>query len=207
MVFRSEPARVVAFLAIAATATGLIGCGGPGVGQDKPVPVTGRVFVGDEPLGFGTVTFQPSRGGQPARGVIGSDGSFELTTSKPGDGAVPGKHAIRVACFESQDPAYDGPKGDSLGASLIAKKYTSHATSGLTALIVDGGNQPVILKLDPLPEEQPAEEEPTEGEPVAAGDEAAEVDAAEADAAEAEAAAETPEEVAEAEELPAEEQE
>ena len=39
---------------------------------------------------------------QPARGQIEPDGTFELGTYQPGDGAVVGTHKVRITCFESQ---------------------------------------------------------------------------------------------------------
>jgi hypothetical protein len=117
-------------------------------------PVTGRVFLGDEPLTFGTVTFQPASG-QPALGQIEPDGRFELTTFSPSDGAMLGRHRIRVSCYASQDPDSDMPAGgDSLGHLLVPQRYASFATSGLDAIVLESGNGPFILRLQPDPPEE-----------------------------------------------------
>ena len=47
------------------------------------VPVTGTVNFDKQPLKYGSVMFQPVGGGPVARGKIGSDGTFELTTKTP----------------------------------------------------------------------------------------------------------------------------
>ena len=65
------------------------------------VPVSGKVSYNGTPLEFGSVMFQPPSG-QPALGEIQSDGTFSLSTYRPGDGAVVGRHKVRIACYESQ---------------------------------------------------------------------------------------------------------
>src|SRR6476620_3166559 len=71
----------------------------------KMVPVTGKVIYNGKPLEFGVVMFQPPSG-QPAQGKIQPDGTFTLSTYRLNDGAVVGKHKIRVACYESMRPGF-----------------------------------------------------------------------------------------------------
>src|SRR5262245_39545204 len=54
-------------------------------------PVTGNVLLNGKPLTSGTVTFVPPKG-RVANGEIRSDGSFELSTYRAGDGAIVGPH-------------------------------------------------------------------------------------------------------------------
>lgn len=138
-------AAIAASLAAAAIATAMGGCNfGPPM-----APVSGTVAMDGQPLRFGTVMFQHTEGGQPARAQIQPDGSFVLSTFGPEDGARVGEHRVRVACFEAQDPANaDKPRGDSLGASLIPKKYANPATSGIKVTVVDGDNPPVAIELE-----------------------------------------------------------
>src|SRR4051794_27534527 len=83
------------------------------------VPVTGKVLLGGKPLEFGSVTFQPPRG-QPAQGTIQSDGTFTLSTYRLNDGAVIGKHKVRITCYESEKPnATKSPGEQRLGKLLI----------------------------------------------------------------------------------------
>lgn len=111
------------------------------------VPVTGKVIYNGKPLEFGTVTFQPSHG-QPARGDIQPDGTFTLSTYRLNDGAVLGKHKVRVACYESQRPGtVKAPGETSLGKLLIPSKYTSFEQSGFSAEIHDGENPPLVFEL------------------------------------------------------------
>jgi hypothetical protein len=114
----------------------------------KMVPVTGKVVYNGRPLEFGSITFQPP-GGQPAQGDIQSDGTFSLSTYRLNDGAVVGKHKVRVACYESQKPG--SPKGQgeqTLGKSLIPDKYTFFDLSGLTADVSENFKEPLVFELN-----------------------------------------------------------
>lgn len=95
--------------------------------------------------------FQHESGGQPARGAIKSDGTFELSTYELGDGARPGTNLVRVACFEGSDPNYksNAPEGEVvLGNSLIPRKYNSFGSSGLKVEVLPDKPQEFELVLE-----------------------------------------------------------
>lgn len=77
-----------------------IGCGGTG-----PYPVEGKVLWADgspaKELAGGMVAYDlitnDPKGKMSAYGEISSEGSYRLTTLKPGDGAMPGKHRVMVS--------------------------------------------------------------------------------------------------------------
>src|SRR5689334_10008829 len=80
---------VVAALAVAAA-----GCGG---GGNKPVRVRGTVTLDGKPVPLASVVFLPLKGGgRLAQGVTDKNGTFELTTYKPNDGALPGDYQVTV---------------------------------------------------------------------------------------------------------------
>lgn len=111
-------------------------------------PVEGRVFYQDKPLEFGSVMFQPDVG-PPATGIIGPGGTFRLSTYAEGDGAVIGKHKVRITCFEGQRPGAPAPsphEEPSLGKSLIPRRYTVFSTSGLERE-VKADNEPFVFRL------------------------------------------------------------
>src|SRR5260370_23831932 len=62
-------------------------------------PVKGKVVFKDgTPLKGGIVVFESlDHDRVMARGDIGSDGTFSLSTNKPGDGALPGKYRVLVS--------------------------------------------------------------------------------------------------------------
>ncbi len=72
----------------------LNGCGSP---TPAVYPVHGRVIFEDgEPARLGNVEFRaPDR--TIARGKIAEDGRFQLTTFRPGDGALSGMHQVIVS--------------------------------------------------------------------------------------------------------------
>ena len=84
------PARTALALSLAA----LAGCGA------KYYPVHGKVTLpGGQPVPGSLVVFEGTSGGKSisARGEVGADGSYSLSTNAPGDGAPPGKYRVSVA--------------------------------------------------------------------------------------------------------------
>lgn len=123
----------------------MVGCDhGPQV-----VPATGAVYYNDEPLPFGSIMFQPTRG-QPATGQIEPDGTFEMSSFRQGDGATVGPQKVRINCYSSQSPLEKSKPvvGErSIGALLIPRKYTSFDASGFTAEVLAEGNEPFEFRL------------------------------------------------------------
>ena len=84
------------------------------------------------------ITFQPASAEGKSKGASGQiqpDGRFELTTLKPGDGAVPGKYKVIVVV----KPKYTGP------AFSIPVKYTSASTTPLEATVEKGKTYDFVL--------------------------------------------------------------
>src|SRR5207237_9506822 len=110
---------------------GALGCG------PKLYPVHGRVtFPDGKPLAEGMVVFE-STGAEKAvtaRGDVQADGSYQLSTYKPGDGALPGKYRALVA--PKTDPnAIDKPAQP----PPLDPRYARFATSGLQFEVTAGG--------------------------------------------------------------------
>jgi hypothetical protein len=107
------------------------GCGG-----DLPevAPVRGIVEYDGKPLsGFqhAAVSFTPPAG-RPATGTISpADGSFELSTYSPGDGARIGRHLVAVSATVDDPTAQTEDKYPGV-RSVISDKFASRDTSGLT---------------------------------------------------------------------------
>jgi hypothetical protein len=120
-------------LAIAALLLpGVVGCGA------KLYPVHGQVTISDgKVLTEGMVVFE-SKDAEKAvmsRGEISTDGSYNLGTLKPGDGAYPGKYRVLVA--PKSDPnAIDKPGK----APPFDPSYSAFATSGLEFEVTAGPN-------------------------------------------------------------------
>ena len=91
---------------VAASGVLLSGCGGP-----KMARVKGRVLYNDRPVREAAVTFNPMpqsekdlEPGKPATGFTDADGYYELSTYRPYDGALVGKHRVTVT-LDDTNPA------------------------------------------------------------------------------------------------------
>jgi hypothetical protein len=114
---------------------GIVGCG------SGLYPVSGRVTLDDgQPLTKGLVVFEQQTGEKPvtARGDLQADGSFQLGTRRPGDGAPRGKYRVLISPIidveNPRDPPFD-------------KRYTAFDTSGLT-FEVQAGTNDIPIRLD-----------------------------------------------------------
>jgi hypothetical protein len=108
------------------------GCG------KRQYPVRGKVtFEDGSPLTKGMVVFESMEGGEAitARGDVQTDGSFQLSTHKPGDGVPAGKYRVLVAPrlnIDSPTPERDRP---------FDTRYSDFKTSGLEFEVQPGPNE------------------------------------------------------------------
>jgi hypothetical protein len=130
------PRRWSLALIVAVTLLGLAGCGGP-----RLYPVRGKVVwengAAARELAGGTVVCESEDGKVAARGEIGDDGSFELSTHKPGDGALLGKHRVAIAEYSPKEPT-PPPISD--------RAFSNVQTSGLQINVEQKTNE-VTLKV------------------------------------------------------------
>ncbi len=96
------PRRRSSVVVVAVALLGLAGCG------QGLYPVRGKVVwengaVAQE-LAGGLVVCESTTGAGGVRGDIEKDGSFQLSTSKPGDGVAPGKYRVAVVEWSPREP-------------------------------------------------------------------------------------------------------
>ena len=97
-----------------------VGCG------SRYYPVQGKVTLEDgKPLTKGMVVFENTDGTEMARGMIQTDGRYQLSTGKPGDGVKPGRYRVLVSALDMTDVP------DELKKLPFDIKYTRFQTSGL----------------------------------------------------------------------------
>ena len=102
-----------------------------GCNQRPPTaPVSGVVTYRGKPLTHGSIMFQPDAG-PPGRSVIGPDGTFTLWTFEEGDGAIVGRHRVRVVSFDESKKGDATQKETTTGSSLIPQWYAYIRSSGL----------------------------------------------------------------------------
>lgn len=134
-------------------AISLLVIGGCAKSGPKMVKVSGIVKYKDGTMlevpehGMASITFDPVDLGaaptsdQPRKGAsarIQPDGTFELTTVKPGDGVIPGKYRVMILARRS----YTNPS-----TVMIPLKYTDSRTSGFEVTI-DKPRSDLLFELD-----------------------------------------------------------
>jgi hypothetical protein len=128
---------------LGAAVIGASGCGGDGL--PDLIQVRGKVLYNDAPLTTGTIVYLPAvgSGGRQAQGLIQPDGTFELSSMSPGDGAQKGDYdVIILAHAQAAGPpksrgeleAAGGPKVQPM---IIPAKYADPNASGLSDTVDD----------------------------------------------------------------------
>ena len=126
---------------------------GCGPGRPATVPVKGTVTLDGKPVAGAQVMLMPQQGGRPAQGLTDGSGRFALETFAPGDGALPGLHAVTVTCRRVSGVAADadglegevGPGGPKV-EWIVPRKYADPKTSGLSSQVARG-MAPLELRL------------------------------------------------------------
>jgi hypothetical protein len=140
--------RIIVPTAIALYLALMVGCG-----ERLPptAAVHGKVTVGGRAVGSGQITFLPVEG-RPATATINPDGSYRLTTFRPNDGAVLGKHKVTIQATritgvdqpksfeeELQNVGKSSP-GNSAVQWIVPEKYARAESTPLTADVKAGEN-------------------------------------------------------------------
>jgi hypothetical protein len=111
----------------------LAGCGNLSPSEATVYPVTGKVLLPDgKPLTSGRVEFMPVKGGMPATGDLGPDGSFSLKTGTGLEGAPAGEYKVRL---EPTALASKKKGASPLVYPFPAKYADEDANTGLTATV------------------------------------------------------------------------
>ena len=125
------------------------GCG------SRLAQVKGTITLADgRPMTRGMVIFEKGEGEAAvmARGAIAPDGTYEMSTYKPGDGVPPGKYRVQINPIDLSDTP-DEQKNLPFDA-----KYTKFDTSGLMYEVKPGPNLFDIKLSEAPPAEGKAEE-------------------------------------------------
>lgn len=122
----------------------LMGCG---PAQVDTYPVKGTVKFSDgQPVRSGTVELQSLEHGTTATGSIRNDGTFELGTYTPDDGAAAGKHKAIVIQLIIGDGMTVHHKDH---GRAVPTHYGDYETSNLTAEVAPVESNQITLTLEP----------------------------------------------------------
>ena len=125
--------------------------GGCSSGKAPTYAVTGTVKLPDgTPLTGGRLLFRPE--GETvyaAKGEIGADGSFELSTFGLSDGAVAGTHKVMVLP-PTPEGAMDDVRKAAASALRIDLRYQSLRTTPLEYTVTPGGTNHFDIVVEPL---------------------------------------------------------
>ena len=152
--FRHLGEKTQPLLAIALSASVLVGITGCGPAGPSVEPVSGTVLLDGAAVPGATVVLTPTGGGLAATGMTGADGRFTVATVMSGKswpGAAQGTYSVTAtkieaaagAVIDPNDPKYDPLASVNPGSGpkyVIPKDYGEQATSGLTATITKGKN-------------------------------------------------------------------
>ncbi len=137
----------------------MAGCSKGGPAGPKTTPVKGKVTYKSLPVEGATVSFLGDGKSAPAIAITDAAGQYILTTTKSGDGAVPGVHKVTVTKIVVP-PNSGKPKSTSMEEAaksaaeppakplhMLPERYASADTSGLEFTVKEGANDiPIELK-------------------------------------------------------------
>ena len=140
----------------------LSGCSDSGPAGPKTAKATGVVTYKGKPVAEATVAFLGDGQTQAAQAVTNTEGLFVLTTTTPGDGAVPGKHVVTITKMEGnlsgasktnlsmEEAAKKAEEAKIITkpVSLIPQKYSEASTSPLQFMVKDGEKNHFEIKLE-----------------------------------------------------------
>lgn len=129
--------------------SGLLGCSG----QVATYPVRGMVVYPDgKPVTKGSVEFDAIDQKKPitAAGQISPDGTFQLGTYAPNDGAIAGEHRVAVIADYQIGTGIERP--DELPPPVLDPKFRDFKTSGLKVTVKPSVNN-ILIEVDYAPQE------------------------------------------------------
>lgn len=125
-------------------ATMALGCSRSG--KLDVAPVHGQVTIDGVPLKHGKIVFTPEQG-REAQGEIQADGTFVLGTYGSSDGAIVGRHRVRIFAIEPIAAAADYDDEDFSFSYSIPRHYADPARSNLEFEVLPGDDNTANIKL------------------------------------------------------------
>jgi hypothetical protein len=108
--------------------------------------VKGKVTLQGQPIGNVSISLKPIENDpekRPASGTSKEDGTFVITTLKPGDGAYPAKYKVLLGRVVAKSVG-----GNTIGKDTIPKKYRDPKTTPIEYEVKAGKNPDLIIDID-----------------------------------------------------------
>jgi hypothetical protein len=117
--------------------------------NDGLVPVTGQVVVDGKPAVGAAIVFHPVDGGNGTHplGQVDSNGDFQLTTIRSGDGAAPGEYKVTLTWYVSAPRKKSLEGEESPARNLIPDRYARSETTPLSATVRIEDNNPIRIEI------------------------------------------------------------
>jgi hypothetical protein len=127
----------------------MLGCGKTGL--SGLYPVKGKITLQGQPIGNISISFEPIGNNpdiRPATSTSKEDGTFVVTTLKPGDGAYPAKYKVLLRRVVTKTIG-----GNTIGRDTIPQKYRNPENTPIEYEVKAGKNPELIIDIDePLEE-------------------------------------------------------
>lgn len=137
LVFFNRAGYASEWIIVATLSLLTVGCSSSDV--PETAVVEGTVTMNGKPIPNIGVVFFPTGSGPMASGNTDQEGRFELTTVKPKDGAVVGKHRVAFGAAEESESEY--------ARKTLPSRYESPETSQITTEVVAGQVNKVVFEL------------------------------------------------------------
>lgn len=114
------------------------------------LPVTGSVSLDGSPVAEATVIFHTDLHPISATALTTPDGTFQLRTYTPKDGAPAGEYTVTIEKVTEEQKIPDNPEAPLPPIEIthhLPKKYRSPKTSGLTAEVTEAGPNEFVFEL------------------------------------------------------------
>lgn len=140
------PLGAIPSLSVSWLFVGLCMFSGCGSGKPPAFKTSGKVvFSNGTTVKTGTVELKSREHSIQARGVIGTDGQFVLSTYRDGDGAIAGTHdcvVVQMVIVEDLKERNHGVYG------VVNPRFASYHTSGLTCTIEPKHGNEITLTVE-----------------------------------------------------------
>lgn len=116
----------------------------------QTMPATGRITLDGQPVSRATIIFRNDTVPTSPSALTSDDGSFQLRTYLPKDGAPVGTYAVSIAKTTEIQPLSEDPEAPAPPVKIthhLPRRYEDPKTSGFTAEVTERGPNEFVFEL------------------------------------------------------------